>query len=99
MQLPRLDEGADKGAPNVRFVAVPLDKAPLIYRLESGEVDIALGGFPNLYAGVMEQTLFRESYACLVRREHPTIGATMSIKQFNRAPHSVTPSPLLGLLH
>jgi DNA-binding transcriptional LysR family regulator len=46
--LPRLFEWANKHAPNVRFVAVPLDKTPLIDRLESGEVDFAVGGFPSL---------------------------------------------------
>ena len=97
--LPRLHEWADKRAPNVRFVAVPLDKTPLIDRLESGDVDIAVGGFPNLYAGIMEQTLFRETYACLIRREHPTIGARMSIHEFKRARHVVVSSHLLGHIH
>jgi DNA-binding transcriptional LysR family regulator len=97
--LPRLHQWADKLAPNVRFVAVSLDKSPLIDRLESGEVDIALGGFPNLYAGVKEQTLFRESYACLVRKDHPTIRANMSVQDFKRARHVVVSSHLLGHIH
>src|SRR6266436_4851869 len=97
--LPRLHEWADKRAPNVRFVAVPLDKTPLIDRLESGDVDIAVGGFPNLYAGVMEQTLFRESYACLIRREQPTIGARMAIHELKRARHVVVSSHLVGHIH
>jgi DNA-binding transcriptional LysR family regulator len=97
--LPSLHEWADKRAPNVRFVAVPLDKTPLIDRLESGEVDIAVGGFPNLYAGVMEQTLFREAYACVIRRDHPTIGDTLSVPEFKRARHVVVSSHLLGHIH
>ena len=97
--LPKLHAWADKKAPNVQFVAVPLARGPLIDRLESGDVDVAVGGFPNLYAGIKEQTLFRESYACLARRDHPTIGDKISIQEFKRARHIVVSAHLLGHIH
>jgi DNA-binding transcriptional LysR family regulator len=97
--LPKLHAWADKRAPNVCFTAVPLGRSDLINRLESGEVDVAVGGFPNLYAGVKEQTLFRESYACLARRDHPTIGSKMTLQEFKRARHIVVSAHLLGHVH
>ena len=97
--LPKLHEWADRRAPNVRFVAVPLTRGSLIDRMECGEIDVAVGGFPNLYAGIKEQTLFRESYACLVRRDHPTIRDKMSIREFRRVRHIVVSAHLLGHVH
>jgi len=97
--LPKLHAWADKRAPSVSFTAIPLTRSALIDRLESGEVDVAVGGFPNLYAGVKEQTLFRESYACLVRRDHPTIGDKMTLQEFKRARHIVVSAHLLGHVH
>src|SRR3546814_5039588 len=53
--LPRMLEWVREMAPNVRFKAVPLGGEKLIARLETGEVDVAIGSFPALYAGVVEQ--------------------------------------------
>src|SRR3546814_17901744 len=68
--LPRMLEWVREMAPNVRFKAVPLGGEQLIARLETGEVDVAIGSFPALYAGVVEQTLFPEDYVCVVPRTH-----------------------------
>src|SRR3546814_875199 len=68
--LPRMLEWVREMAPNVRFKAVPLGGEKLIARLETGEVDVAIGSFPALYAGVVEQTLFPEEYVCVVPRTH-----------------------------
>ena len=97
--LPKLHAWSNQRAPKVSFVGVPLTRASLIDRLESGEVDVAVGSFPDLYAGVKEQTLFRESYACLVRRDHPTIRDRMSTRDFGRLRHIVVSGHLLGHIH
>jgi DNA-binding transcriptional LysR family regulator len=97
--LPRLHAWSEKRAPNVSFVAVPLSRTAMIERLESGEIDVAVGGFPNLYAGVKEQTLFREHYTCLMRSDHPTIGDKMTVREFQRAQHVVVSAHLLGHVH
>jgi DNA-binding transcriptional LysR family regulator len=70
--LPRLFSEMASEAPRVKFTAVPLSQCPLIEELQSGEVDLAVGGFPNLFAGVLEQTLYQEEYVCLVCKDHPT---------------------------
>ena len=97
--LSALERWAEKTAPRVRFVAVPLDHRPLIERLESGEVDLAVGGFPNLFAGVLEQALLEEHYACIVRTDHPRIGLAISLEEYKNASHIVVSSHLLGHIH
>jgi DNA-binding transcriptional LysR family regulator len=97
--LPKLHEWADKRAPNVQFISLPLAQTSLLDRLESGEVDVAVGGFPSLHAGIKERTLFRETYGCLVRRDHPTIKNAISLAEFKRARHIVVSAHLLGHIH
>lgn len=97
--LPALErQTAD--APTVRFTAVPLDRRPLIEALESGEVDIAVGGFPALYAGVRERRLFREHYVCLVRKGHPICrNGAIDRAAFEQARHVVVSARALGHVH
>jgi DNA-binding transcriptional LysR family regulator len=87
-------------APTVRFTAVPLDRRPLIEALESGEVDVGVGGFPALYAGVREQRLFREHYVCLVRKGHPLYRkGSINRTAFERGRHIVVSARALGHVH
>src|SRR3546814_18191646 len=79
--LPRMLEWVREMAPNVRFKAVPLGGEKLIARLETGEVAVAIGRFPALYAGVAEQTLFPEEYVCVVPRTHPPKNGRESLRE------------------
>jgi DNA-binding transcriptional LysR family regulator len=97
--LPLLLRATASEAPNVRFTAVPLGARSLLEGLESGEIDLAFGGFPNLYAGVLEQTLFAEHYVCLVRRGHPIIDGGVTLEQFLDAGHIIVAAHELGHSH
>ncbi len=96
--LPPLHAATIECAPGLRFKAIPLGSRPLIIELETGEVDLAVGGFPNLYAGVMEQTLFHEIYVCLV---HPNraAGDPMTLQEFQQAFHIVVSAQQFGHVH
>ena len=82
-------------APGVRIVTAdpPLDTAQQMMKL--GQIDLAIGMFAGLHADFHEQRLFHESYAALVRHEHPAIGATLSAEQFFAADHVIY-SPTAG---
>ena len=97
--LPRLFSEMASEAPRVKFTAVPLSQRPLIEELQSGEVDLAVGGFPNLFAGVLEQTLYQEEYVCLVRKDHPTIKRQMTLAQFRDCEHVIVSTRTLGHIH
>jgi len=58
-------------------------------RLESGEVDLAVGYMPSLEAGFYQQTLFRQAFVCLAARRHPRIRQTPTLKTFAKEGHIV----------
>lgn len=86
--LPRLWETLRVAAPGLRIEIMPLsgDTARL---LESGEADLALGFVPQLEAGFYQQTLFVQSFVCMVGRDHPRISEGLSLAQFEAEDHVV----------
>lgn len=96
--LPALERFAAKAAPHIRLTAVPLGRSKLLAQLEAGEVDIAIGSFPNLFAGVREQTLFREEYVCVVPAGSGAAGA-FDLDAFREARHIVVDGGHLGHIH
>ena len=58
--------------------------------LESGEADLAVGYFPDLFkAGFYQQRLFGNPVVCIVRKDHPSIGTTLGMKAYLAAGHAV----------
>src|SRR3546814_15649731 len=58
--LSSLYSSLSSAAPSARVSGVTLGHKALLEELESGAVDIAIGGFPALAGGIKAQTLFRE---------------------------------------
>ena len=87
--LPRLMRRLVEAAPQVSIRAVQLPRRQYHDALESGEVDLAIGFLPALGTGFYQQTLFTDSYVCLVREDHPRIGQSLSLKQFKAESHVV----------
>ena len=65
-------------------------------RLESGEVDIAVGFMPHLEAGFYQQTLFKQDFVCLVANNHPRIKNKLSKAAFLNEAHIVVSSSGTG---
>lgn len=86
--LPSMLQYIRSCAPNVKFEALPLDKnTPSL--LESGEADLAFGGFvPYMEAGFYQQTLFEQNYVCLVSARHPRISDQLTLADFQREAHA-----------
>ncbi len=74
-------------APGIRFHTLPAPRERPAEALADGSVDLAIGNLPNLGSGTYRQRLFRERYVCIVRDDHPAIGARMTTRQFERAGH------------
>ena len=88
--LPSLLARFETEAPraNLRTLAMPRHAAA--EALESGAAELAVGYFPDLRkAGYYQQKLFSAGLACVVRRDHPTIGASLSLKQYMAASHAL----------
>jgi DNA-binding transcriptional LysR family regulator len=56
--------------------------------METGDVDVAIGYFPDLQAAVFkQQVLFSHPTVCLVRRDHPLYGKGITLEQYRGARH------------
>lgn len=88
--LPRILERLNTIAPGLQVRTVNLPPPLLEPALRSGEVDIALGHFPDLDAAALfQQRLFSHSFVCIVRADHPTIKDEMTRRQFLEGLHAV----------
>lgn len=88
--LPAILKKMSKVAPGIVIRTVNLPITDLLLALQSGEVDLAIGHFPELAgASLFQQQLFSHSFTCLVRRNHPAVNTEMSRKQFTEGWHGV----------
>ncbi|WP_301117346.1 LysR family transcriptional regulator [Pusillimonas sp. (ex Stolz et al. 2005)] len=87
--LPPLLNELSASAPNVNLNTVQLPVRQMRDALESGEMDLALGFIHGLSADCYQQQLFRRSYVCMVRRDHPVVGDSISLEQYLAMPHAV----------
>jgi DNA-binding transcriptional LysR family regulator len=85
--LPGLLERIKCDAPGVKIEVVRIPIRDIHAALEAGELDLAIGFLPGLTTGMRQQALFREHYVCMLRGDHPGIGAKISAKQFRAASH------------
>jgi DNA-binding transcriptional LysR family regulator len=88
--LPRIIERMMSLAPGVDINTVNLPLAQLEPALRAGQVDVALGYFPELQsAALFQQRLFTHSFVCIVGRDSPGMGAAMTRKQYQEGSHGV----------
>jgi DNA-binding transcriptional LysR family regulator len=90
--LPKLVRRMSELAPRARLTPVTVDAAVLPSALDSGEMDIAAGHFPHTHDLLLQQLLYERDYVCVVRRDHPHIGASMTMREFSNTPSIETPA-------
>ena len=77
-------------APNTSLRSVSIPAADVPHELETGAIDLALGYFPGLQkTNFFQQTLFSDTFASLIRADHPIAARKLSIKQFLQLEHAV----------
>ena len=86
--LPTLINHLRHAAPGVSLEAENLS-ADSRQRLESGEVDIAVGFTPNLEAGFYQQALFEQDFVCLASADHPRARGKIDRRTFAGEGHVV----------
>lgn len=87
LALPPLVKQIQAEAPGIDIVIRSLQIAPPHEGLDSGELDVAFGFFPDLPKRLRRQYLFTEHLICTVRRGHPRVGERLSLEQFVELPH------------
>jgi DNA-binding transcriptional LysR family regulator len=87
--LPKLVQHIRATAPSARIRGVSLAPAQLEDALRAGEVDLALGYFPDLRkAEFFQRRLFSHDLVCMVRTGHRIKGPRMTLAQFQAAEHA-----------
>jgi len=84
--LPRLINHLQKTAPGLVIEAEKISPDSR-RRLESGDIDLAVGFTPDLEAGFYQQALFAQDFVCLASSDHPRIGAKLTGKAFSAEGH------------
>ena len=94
--LPTLVRRMAERAPRARLSPVNVDPATMLQALESGAMDIAAVSFPVPHDLLVRQRLYERDYVCVVRKDHPTIGDSMTMREFADTPRIETPVSLVA---
>ncbi len=88
--LPRILERLASLAPSFSVRSVSLSHQATERGLESGEVDLAIGYFPDLAGqNLFQQRLFTHHFLCLARAGHPVKSQALTLKQYQTLGHAV----------
>jgi DNA-binding transcriptional LysR family regulator len=88
--LPRLMERLRAEAPHCTIRSVSMPPQQIARGLENGEIDLAVGYFPDLaQSNFFQQRLFTHRFACLMRADHPLYAKRLSLKVFLEIEHAV----------
>lgn len=88
--LPRLLERLRSVAPGASITSVSMAPAELAMAIEHGEVDLAIGYFPDLKKrNFFQQRLFSHSFICLLSATHAHTASTMTLPEFLALGHAV----------
>ncbi len=84
--LPPLMRLLVQEAPNIDLIIRP--QAPgVAERLADGELDIALGVFPEASGALRVQPVYRQQYVCMVRQDHPEVKRSLTLERYLKLSH------------
>ena len=88
--LPKILRRIRQLAPRAGVRSVAASPAQIERGLETGEIDLAVGYFPDLREkSFLEKHLFFHHFVCLLRANHPISAATLTLAQFLSLEHAV----------
>jgi DNA-binding transcriptional LysR family regulator len=83
--LPRLLPLLEREAPGIDLTIV--NATNLSDRLDEGQVDLALQPSGSIASHLRSRELFMESFVCMVRKRHPTVGSKLTLSQYLELRH------------
>jgi len=88
--MPKILRHMRKLAPRAVVRSVAASAAQIERGLETGEIDVAVGYFPDLREkSFLERHLFFHHFVCLLRADHPITSSSLSMQQFLGLEHAV----------
>jgi DNA-binding transcriptional LysR family regulator len=86
--LPALMRHLHQHSPAMRLETAQLPASELAVRMETGDIDLAVGYLPQLREKIHRTRLFEEHYVCMTRPDHPLGGrGALTLKEFLSARH------------
>lgn len=86
---PRLTNHLAHTAPNLTLRFAQLNKRKIIAQLDNGDITLAIGTFGRLPARIRRTTYGTDSFVCIARKNHPTIGQSLSLEKYLETPHAL----------
>ena len=88
--MPKILRWVREHAPRATVRSVAAAPSQIERGLETGEIDLAVGYFPDLREkSFLERHLFYHHFVCLLRADHPIRASTLSLAQFRSLEHAV----------
>lgn len=88
--LPAILREVRRLAPKAAVRSVSLPASEVASGLESGTIDLAVGYFPDLKQhNFFQQALFADTFASLLRADHPVTATKLTLKQYLQLEHAV----------
>lgn len=88
--LPRILERLRQLAPHMSVRSVTLSPTQTERAMELGDIDLAVGYFPDLSGNnYYQQRLFSHGFTCLLSTSHPIKGRKLTREQFMQLGHAV----------
>ncbi len=89
MCLPRLCAKLSEEAPGIRVEVVNLAEKVPQKGLERGEIDLALGFFPDAPESLYQRELFQEDFVAVVPKDSPVGKTKLNLKRFTGLRHLI----------
>jgi DNA-binding transcriptional LysR family regulator len=88
--MPRILAYLQAHAPHIAIRSMAISSEGAGEALELGLADLAIGYFPDLAKpGFYQQRLFKNSFVCMVRADHPRIGDHLTVEDFLKESHAI----------
>jgi len=88
--LPAILRELRRAAPHSHVRSISLPATEVANGLEAGTIDLAIGYFPDLKKhNFFQQTLFSDTFASLLRADHPVTAKRLTLRQYLALEHAV----------
>lgn len=93
--LPRLYKALSQVAPDITVHSVSPPAKEVSEGLEAGDIDLAIGYFPDLQkSNFFQQVLLSDGFATLMRADHPQFRESLTLERYLALDHAVVRSML-----
>jgi DNA-binding transcriptional LysR family regulator len=92
--LPNAIRGLQESAPSASLRSLFMPPKQLEEEMAAGNVDLAIGYFPDITSSqFFQRRVGLHSFGCIVRMDHPEVGARLTMEQFSTLGHVIVEAP------